>query len=99
MAQTTGVDPVQFLHDTGCTKAIAGIRVPLLCLNARDDPLLPADYLPIDEAKASKHVVMVVTERGGHLGWFEDARDEHGEFEPWYTSALVQYFRVMLQVR
>ncbi|KAF8526275.1 AB-hydrolase YheT [Hysterangium stoloniferum] len=99
MSQTAGVDPIQFLHDTSCAKSIPNIQVPLLCLNAHDDPLLPANCLPVNQVRESKHVMMVVTERGGHLGWFEDARDELGEFEPWYTPAIVQYFRMMLRVR
>ena len=97
-AQTAGVDPQQFLYDTTCAKAVPGVRVPLLCLNSRDDPLLSEKYLPVKRIQDNKYVAMVLTDRGGHLGWFNDDKDERGDLEQWYTPAILEYFRAMLRV-
>ncbi|CAE6492685.1 unnamed protein product [Rhizoctonia solani] len=45
------------------------VRVPLLAINAADDPIVRT--LPVEAALESKCVVLAVTPKGGHLGWFE----------------------------
>lgn len=47
------------------------VRVPFLCLNAADDPIIPASAIPHEEAEASSHVAIVVTPLGGHVAHFE----------------------------
>eukprot|EP00884_Botryococcus_braunii_P009089 jgi/Botrbrau1/18181/Bobra.53_1s0048.2 len=49
------------------------VRVPLLCLNAEDDPIIPATAIPYEEAQVSSHVAIAVTALGGHVGHFEDS--------------------------
>lgn len=49
------------------------VSVPTLLLSARDDPFLPAPILARVEAvaAANSRIEMVVTERGGHVGFVE----------------------------
>lgn len=47
------------------------IKVPVLCVNARDDMFAPFCTLPRQEASQSSHVAMVITSRGGHIGFME----------------------------
>lgn len=54
------------LHDK-----LDNIKVPLLCLSAADDPFQPLEGIPIEAAKKSSHVAIIVTERGGHIGFME----------------------------
>ncbi|KZT05786.1 AB-hydrolase YheT [Laetiporus sulphureus 93-53] len=52
-------------------KLMGNIRVPVLAINAEDDPIVRAP-LPTDVA-GNGWVALVVTRRGGHMGWFESA--------------------------
>ncbi|XP_003394689.1 phospholipase ABHD3 [Bombus terrestris] len=47
------------------------IDVPLLCLSAADDPFQPFQAIPVKEISETKNVAVVVTSRGGHIGFME----------------------------
>ncbi|WVF65970.1 hypothetical protein IAT40_000708 [Kwoniella sp. CBS 6097] len=48
-----------------------GVKVPLLAINAFDDPVVDCTHLPLEEIKASSHIYAAITGSGGHLGWFD----------------------------
>lgn len=50
---------------------LGAVRVPLLCLNAEDDPVVAAGALPRGKfaAHPTGQAVLVTTRRGGHIGW------------------------------
>ncbi|CAL4122285.1 unnamed protein product, partial [Meganyctiphanes norvegica] len=54
------------LHDK-----LDNIKVPLLCLSAADDPFQPKEGIPLDAAEKSSHVAIILTNRGGHIGFME----------------------------
>ncbi|KAG8987391.1 hypothetical protein FRB94_004761 [Tulasnella sp. JGI-2019a] len=78
-----------FLQDTSCKDVLKNIRVPLVCLNAQDDPLMKGSLLPYHEAAANPYVVLAVTAHGGHIGWY--TRDQ-GRMTQWFTKPICEYF-------
>jgi predicted alpha/beta-fold hydrolase len=50
---------------------LAGIRRPYLAVSAADDPLVPAESLPVAAAGANPAVRLVVTPHGGHTGFVD----------------------------
>ncbi|XP_058804046.1 phospholipase ABHD3-like [Phymastichus coffea] len=47
------------------------IEIPLLCWGAADDPFQPFEAIPLKEVSQLNNVAMVVTSRGGHIGFLE----------------------------
>ncbi|GBP25157.1 hypothetical protein EVAR_19640_1 [Eumeta japonica] len=80
------------LHDK-----LGSVRVPLLCLCAADDPFQPAEALPEAEAAVAPRVALLVTARGGHIGFMEGLRPTAGPSRSQYMARLVeQYFSALL---
>lgn len=50
---------------------LPGVRRPLLALSAADDPMVPAEALPVRAAAANPAVRLVVTAQGGHTAFVD----------------------------
>jgi len=72
------------LHDK-----LDNIKVPLLCLSAADDPFQPKEGIPIEAAEKSSHVAIIVTNRGGHIGFMEGLLPTKVNFSDRIYSQLV----------
>ena len=60
-----------YYRDASSVDALLAVRVPLLALNAADDPIASRWALPYPEARQNPYTVLCTTSLGGHLGWFE----------------------------
>jgi len=68
-------------------KALKDVSIPLLCMHSRDDPFLHETSIPIEESLNNKNVTLLVTNNGGHVGWF------HGIWQPkrWFPKPTVEF--------
>jgi len=66
---------------------LAGVRLPMLALNAANDPFVPAASLPAP-GELSASVQLEVPGEGGHVGFFYAKRGR----EPWYLRQRVVDF-------
>uniref|UniRef100_A0A7S1J870 AB hydrolase-1 domain-containing protein n=1 Tax=Eutreptiella gymnastica TaxID=73025 RepID=A0A7S1J870_9EUGL len=65
------------------------IQVPLLLVNAIDDPIAPGSGIAYDEVRANPNLVLAVTEHGGHLGWCNRSNPWNG---PRWTEDIAVSF-------
>nr|VWO94912.1 Mitogen-activated protein kinase (EC [Ganoderma boninense] len=72
--------------------ALSDVRVPLLAINADDDPIVHARDLPTDVG-SNPLVALVVTRGGGHLGWFVSSRRR----TRWVRNPVLEWLRAVGQ--
>ena len=58
-----------YYRASGSAARLPSVTVPLLCVQAADDPIAVDAAVPRAAAAANPNVAMVVTPSGGHLGW------------------------------
>lgn len=67
---------------------IGRIRIPTLIIHAEDDPFIPFAPLRDPSIAANPYVLLVATERGGHVAFLSNAR---GEDRFWAENRLVEF--------
>jgi len=73
------------------TPEIHKFSIPVVGLNAMDDPMQPGEDLPTEEALAPDSMLaMIVTSHGGHLGFLEGALPTKRPFH--YMERVVNEF-------
>jgi predicted alpha/beta-fold hydrolase len=72
---------------------IARIRVPTLIIHAADDPIIPSEPLRDPSIADNPNVLLVLTARGGHVGFVADATV--GEDRYWAENRVVEFCRML----
>ena len=80
-------DAADYWERNSSRRFIAGIRLPTLVINARNDPFLGKDCYPDTEAVASDWLVLETPETGGHVGFPTFA--EGGEY--WSETRAAEF--------
>lgn len=73
---------------------LGDIRVPHLCLNANDDPIVTV--LPVQEGQDAlgPWIVFGTTKKGGHLGWFEQGSSADHPHR-WFHRPVLEWLKTM----
>ncbi|GAB4858099.1 Embryoproteinsis-associated protein emb8, variant 3 [Ancistrocladus abbreviatus] len=68
---------------------IKDVSTPLLCIQAANDPIAPARGIPRQGIEENQHCLLIVTPKGGHLGWV--AGDEAPFGAPWTDPFVIDF--------
>jgi predicted alpha/beta-fold hydrolase len=70
-----------------CRQFLPEINIPVLLINARDDPFLGKECYPVKEAKNSRHLYFEMPNHGGHVGFV----DFKGDGEYWHEKRIAGF--------
>jgi predicted alpha/beta-fold hydrolase len=86
-------DAADYYEHASSLGAIARIRLPALVIHAADDPLIPVGPLRDPSVVGNPNVLLVVTERGGHVGFISAAG--RGEDRHWAENRVVEFCHML----
>jgi len=76
-----GVSSVRRLKD---------VKIPLLVVNSEDDPVVEKNAYPLESiGNINENVILLVTKRGGHLGWFSGVKSPRR----WYLDPTMEFLQ------
>ncbi|XP_015226973.1 PREDICTED: phospholipase ABHD3-like isoform X1 [Cyprinodon variegatus] len=62
---------VDYYRDASPAKKLPNTSVPILCLNAADDPFSPQSAFPVAIVQALPNVALLLTDHGGHIAFLQ----------------------------
>jgi len=71
-------------------RSVKDIQVPFLAINSADDPVIASSPM---NGGGNPNVVMVLTSRGGHLGWFH--KKQGSKMDRWTTKPVIEWLELM----
>ena len=84
-----------YYQSSGSKDRLPHVAIPLLCVQAADDPIAVDEAIPRAAAAANPHVALVVTPSGGHLGWQAANGSPFGS--PWPYDGVLQWLTALTQ--
>lgn len=93
---TFGFPSVDAYYDASSSRRLIGdVRVPLLVIQAEDDPIAVREAVPREIIANAKqgNVLLVETSGGGHLGWSAGKEAPFGA--PWPDIGAMQFFEAV----
>ena len=56
---------------SSCASNLYKIKTPTMFLMSLDDPIIGSEGIAYDECMANPNILLAITKKGGHLGFFE----------------------------
>eukprot|EP01025_Chloroclados_australasicus_P011095 TRINITY_DN14807_c0_g1_i1.p1 TRINITY_DN14807_c0_g1~~TRINITY_DN14807_c0_g1_i1.p1 ORF type:complete len:455 (-),score=59.69 TRINITY_DN14807_c0_g1_i1:247-1476(-) len=78
---------------SGSCDRIQNVRIPLLCVQAADDPIAIQEAIPVTQIENNENCILYVTPYGGHLGWVAGKTAPFGA--PWPDELVINYLKYM----
>lgn len=90
----------EYYSKSSSRKFLGTVGVPLLCINALDDPIVPSTVIPSEPAQwgNNPNIIICTTRRGGHVGWLED-NNPFAMHNSWADSITMRFFQALLEAR
>ncbi len=58
-----------YWKQSSCENFLENIKIPTLLVNAQDDPFLPKECFPLEQARRNPHFTLEIPTQGGHVGF------------------------------
>ncbi|KAB2049090.1 hypothetical protein ES319_A13G153700v1 [Gossypium barbadense] len=85
-----GYKSVDEYYSNSCScHVVQHVRIPLLCIQAANDPIAPIEATPYSDIKDNPNCMLIVTPQGGHLGWV--AGDDAPFGAPWTDNVVIEF--------
>jgi predicted alpha/beta-fold hydrolase len=63
-----------YYEQCSARRFVEDIKTPTLLIHSREDPLCPVQAMPVAKVFDNTHIDYVITERGGHVGFWSKPR-------------------------
>ena len=84
-----------YYEASGSAARVPAVAVPLLCVQAEDDPIALIEATPVEALRANPHCVLVTTPSGGHIGWMSGPDAPFGA--PWPYRTVLDFLWAVLE--
>lgn len=78
-----------YYSNSSSSDSIRTVNKPLLCIQAENDPIAPAEGIPYEDIEENENCVLIVTPEGGHLGWVAGPNAPLGS--PWTDPVVMDF--------
>uniref|UniRef100_A0A0E0CP52 AB hydrolase-1 domain-containing protein n=1 Tax=Oryza meridionalis TaxID=40149 RepID=A0A0E0CP52_9ORYZ len=78
-----------YYSNSSSSDSIKNVSIPLLCIQADNDPIAPSRGIPREDIKANPNCLLIVTPQGGHLGWVAGEDAPFGC--PWTDPIIMEF--------
>jgi uncharacterized protein len=86
-----------YYYRASSLRVIANIRIPTLIIHAEDDPFIPFEPLRDRVFAENPYILMIATQRGGHVAFISSARADEDRF--WAENRMVEFFQLASETR
>jgi len=85
-----------YYEGSSSSTVIPKVEIPLLVIQAEDDPIAPKEAVPYSLLRDNHHCILVTTPTGGHLGWCSGPQGPRGA--PWTDAVVTEYLNAVLKI-
>ncbi|KAL2527772.1 esterase/lipase/thioesterase family protein [Abeliophyllum distichum] len=86
-----------YYSNSSSSDSIKNVSIPLLCIQAANDPIAPSRGIPREDIKENPNCLLIVTPKGGHLGWVAGGEAPLGA--PWTDPMVMDFLEHLEQAR
>ncbi|XVF12876.1 hypothetical protein REPUB_Repub08aG0157700 [Reevesia pubescens] len=79
----------EYYSNSSSSDSVKHVQRPLLCIQAANDPIAPSRAIPREDIQENPNCMLVVTPKGGHLGWVAGAKAPLGA--PWTDPVVMDF--------